>query len=34
MSRKYHGQMSESLLVGALLSLSGGFQDAYTYICR
>lgn len=34
MNRKYHGQMSESLLVGGLLSLSGGFQDAYTYIGR
>ena len=29
-----HPQMSESVLVGILLSLSGGFQDAYTYLCR
>lgn len=27
-------QMSESLLVGVLLSFSGGLQDAYTYLCR
>ena len=26
--------MSESLLVGVLLSFSGGLQDAYTYLCR
>ena len=29
-----HPQMSESILVSILLSLSGGFQDAYTYLCR
>ena len=29
-----HPQMSESVLVGILLSLSGGLQDAYTYLCR
>ena len=34
MQRNYHGQMSDSLLVGALLSFTGGFQDAYTYLCR
>lgn len=28
------GQMSESALVGVILSISGGFQDAYTYNCR
>lgn len=28
------GQMSESLAVGVLLSLTGGFQDAYTYLYR
>ena len=25
---------SDTLLLGALLSLSGGFQDAYTYVLR
>lgn len=34
MQRNYHGQMSDSFLVGALLSFTGGFQDAYTYLCR
>lgn len=29
-----HGQMSESLLVGMLLALAGGFMDAYTYLIR
>ncbi len=29
-----HGQMSESFLTAAFLSLSGGLQDAYTYILR
>jgi uncharacterized membrane protein YoaK (UPF0700 family) len=28
------GQVSESILLGTLLSLSGGFMDAYTYIGR
>ena len=28
------GQMSESLLVGMLLALAGGFMDAYTYLIR
>ena len=27
-------QMSETILIGTLLALSGGFLDAYTYICR
>lgn len=27
-------QFSESLRVGALLALTGGFLDAYTYLCR
>lgn len=27
-------QMSETMLMGVLLSLTGGFLDAYTYICR
>ena len=34
MERSYHGQMSESFVVGILLCLCGGFQDAYTYVCR
>ena len=33
-SRKHHGQMSESFLTASLLSLSGGLQDAYTYLAR
>lgn len=32
--RKRRGQMSEALLTAAFLSLSGGLQDAYTYIAR
>lgn len=32
MQTKY--QMSESLRLGIFLTLSGGFQDAYSYICR
>lgn len=31
---KHHGQMSESLLTAAFIILSGGLQDAYTYLCR
>ena len=27
-------QMSESVLVGSLLVLTGGFLDAYSYLCR
>ena len=27
-------QMSESILLGALLMLAGGFLDAYSYLCR
>jgi uncharacterized membrane protein YoaK (UPF0700 family) len=27
-------QMSESLLLGVVLTLAGGFQDAYSYNCR
>lgn len=34
MEKVYHVQMSESYLVAALLSITGGFQDAYTYACR
>ena len=32
--RRYKCQMSESFLTAAFLSLSGGLQDAYTYIFR
>lgn len=28
------GQMSEAVSTGIFLTLSGGFQDAYTYYCR
>ena len=28
------GQMSEAVSTGILLTMSGGFQDAYTYYCR
>ena len=31
---KHAGQMSESLLTAAFIILSGGLQDAYTYLCR
>ena len=31
MSRKKQKQTSETFILGALLALSGGFQDAYTY---
>ena len=27
-------QMSESMILGVVLTLAGGFQDAYTYNCR
>ncbi len=27
-------QMSESILLGMVLALSGGFMDAYSYLCR
>lgn len=27
-------QMSEAVSTGVFLTLSGGFQDAYTYFCR
>ena len=32
--RNHHGQMSESLLTASFIILSGGLQDAYTYLCR
>ncbi len=31
---KPHGQMSEAFVTSVFLTLSGGFQDAYTYFCR
>ena len=31
---KLRGQMSESMLTAAFVVLSGGLQDAYTYLCR
>ena len=34
MKTRYHGQMSESFLTAVFLSLSGGLQDAYTYLFR
>ena len=34
MLNKPRGQMSESLLMSAFVILSGGLQDAYTYLCR
>lgn len=30
----FHGQMSDSFRAAVFIILSGGFQDAYTYICR
>lgn len=32
--KQMDGQMSESLMLGALLALAGGFFDAYTFLCR
>lgn len=34
MRQNSHRQMSESFVTAAFLSMSGGLQDAYTYICR
>ena len=34
MRQQLHRQMSESFVTAAFLSMSGGLQDAYTYICR
>lgn len=31
---KHRVQTSESFLIGAVLALSGGFMDAYSYLCR
>ena len=33
-NREAKGQRSESSAVIAVLCISGGFQDAYTYNCR
>ena len=30
----FHGQMSDTFRAAIFVILSGGFQDAYTYICR
>ena len=32
--KQAHGQMSESMRLGALLAVAGGFFDAYTFLCR
>lgn len=32
--RSSQTQRSESLLVGSILAFSGGYMDAYTYLCR
>ena len=34
MNHLSHRQMSESFLTAAFLSISGGLQDAYTYLFR
>lgn len=34
LSRKINGQMSDTFRNAMFIILSGGFQDAYTYICR
>ena len=34
LAKKTCGQMSESLLTAVFIVLSGGLQDAYTYLCR
>lgn len=31
---KQEKQMSDSIRLGILLALSGGFMDAYSYLCR
>ena len=31
---RFHGQMSDTVHAAVFVTLSGGFQDAYTYICR
>lgn len=32
--QKFRGQMSDTFRAAIFVTLSGGFQDAYTYICR
>ena len=32
--KQAHGQMSESMRLGALLAVAGGFFDEFTYLCR
>ena len=32
--KNQRGQMSESMIMAVLLTLAGGFQDAYSYNCR
>ena len=34
MTHRKRGQMSESVAMGLLLALTGGFLDAYTYVAR
>lgn len=31
---KHSGQMSESIRLGVVLALAGGYMDAYSYMCR
>ena len=31
---RFHGQMSDTFHAAVFVTHSGGFQDAYTYICR
>ena len=31
---KRRGQMSDSMVTALFIILSGGLQDAYTYVCR
>ena len=33
-SYHFHGQMSDTFRAAVFVTLSGGFQDAYTYISR
>jgi len=33
-ARPHKGQMSEAFITAVFLSMSGGLQDAYTYLCR
>lgn len=33
-AKPFHGQMSDSFRAAICIILSGGFQDAYTYMCR